>query len=77
MQFDDLYSKFIAETYDRQSLVENPANAYATIGNWFPGFELKSNAMSASKRYAHDAEIKTMIKRQFGDYLTRFWQEHA
>ena len=25
MQFDDLYSKFIAETYDRQSLVENPA----------------------------------------------------
>ncbi|MGX5847917.1 Stf0 family sulfotransferase [Mesorhizobium sp. PL10] len=48
----------------------------ATMSNWFPGFEPKSKAISASTRYAHDVEFKTMIKRQFGDYLRRFWQDH-
>lgn len=49
-------------------------NASATMSNWFPGFELDSKAISTSKRYAHDVELKNMIKRQFGDYLRRFWQ---
>lgn len=49
-------------------------NASATMSNWFPGFELGSKAISTSKRYAHDVEFKNMIKRQFGDYLRRFWQ---
>ncbi|MEO5759235.1 MAG: Stf0 family sulfotransferase [Mesorhizobium sp.] len=52
-------------------------NASATMAHWFPGFELKSKAISTSKRYAHDVEFKTMIGRQFGDYLRRFWQEHT
>ncbi|QKD03939.1 Stf0 family sulfotransferase [Mesorhizobium loti] len=52
-------------------------NVSATMRNWFPGLELKSKAVSASTRYAHDVEFKTMIKRQFGNYLQRFWQDHT
>ncbi|WP_214472544.1 Stf0 family sulfotransferase [Mesorhizobium sp. dw_380] len=52
-------------------------NASATMGNWFGGFDFKSKAISTGKRYAHDVEFKTMIGRQFGEFIRRFWREHT
>ncbi|TGQ64624.1 MAG: hypothetical protein E5V49_11630 [Mesorhizobium sp.] len=49
----------------------------ATVGNWFAGPELSSKPISASRRYSNDVEFKDMIRRQFGDFIRRFWQQHA
>ncbi|WP_206523178.1 hypothetical protein, partial [Mesorhizobium sp. M7A.T.Ca.TU.009.02.1.1] len=67
----------VAEVCYEDFIANQQGNASTTMSYWFPGFELKSKTISASKRYAHDVEFKTMIKRQFGDYVRRFWQDHT
>lgn len=67
----------VAEVCYEDFIANQQENVSATMSNWFPGFELKSKAVSTGARYAHDAELKAMIKRQFGDYVARFWQDHA
>ncbi|AZO54956.1 MULTISPECIES: Stf0 family sulfotransferase [unclassified Mesorhizobium] len=67
----------VAQVWYEDFIAGQQENASTTMSNWFPGFELKSKAISASARYAHDADFKIMIKRQFGDYLRRFWHDHA
>jgi LPS sulfotransferase NodH len=52
-------------------------NVFATVSPWLPGLELRSGSISESRRYAHDAELKASIRMQFGDYITRFWQDHT
>ena len=67
----------VAHVFYEDFVADQQENASATMSTWFPGFALKSKAISTSKRYVHDVEFKTMIGRQFGGYIRRFWQEHA
>jgi len=67
----------VAHVFYEDFIADQQENASATLSTWFPGLALKSKAISTSKRYAHDVEFKTMIGRQFGGCIRRFWQEHA
>ncbi|RWB05344.1 MAG: hypothetical protein EOQ39_29720 [Mesorhizobium sp.] len=64
----------VAHVFSEDFIANQQENVSVTMSNWFPDFELKSKAISTSKRYAHDVELKTMIGRQFGDYIRRFWR---
>jgi LPS sulfotransferase NodH len=58
-------------------IVDQQESVFATMSHWLPDLELRSKPIAASRRYAQGTELKTILERQYGDYIRRFWQDHA
>ncbi|WP_027056981.1 Stf0 family sulfotransferase [Mesorhizobium loti] len=67
----------VAHVFYEDFIANQQENVSATMSNWLPGFELKSNDTSTSRRYAQGVDFKDMIGRQFGALIRRFWRDHA
>lgn len=60
------YEDFVARPYE---------NVRATMRNWLPAQDLAPGSASASRRYSHDAGVKTIIARQFGGLIRELWRD--
>ncbi len=65
----------VAHVFYEDFIADPTGNARTTMSNWFPAFDPGPKAEAESRRYGHDAELKTIIGRQFGGHIRRLWRD--